>query len=96
MEDPVVAAAQVAFSARTKNSSDVSENSKNAQAIAKAWRGAVHALDPERFQIEALVAPELDQKLDILDIEKSCAYEFKVSGKLGQILQGHRQGHHLE
>jgi hypothetical protein len=27
------------------------------------------------------VAPELDQKIDIIDSETSCAYEFKVSGK---------------
>jgi hypothetical protein len=81
MEDSVVAAAQIAFSARLKGSSDVSENTKNAQAIAKAWRGAVHTLDPDRFQIEALVTPELDQKLDILDMDTACAYEFKVSGK---------------
>jgi len=80
MEDPVVTAAQVAFSARIKGSSDVSENTKNAQAIAKAWRGAVHTLDPDRFQIEVLT-PELDQKLDILDTETACAHEFKVSGK---------------
>jgi hypothetical protein len=58
MEAPVVSAAQVAFAARIKNSSDVSENTKNAQAIAKAWRGAVHTLDPDRFQIEVLVTPE--------------------------------------
>jgi hypothetical protein len=81
MEDPVVSAAQVTFSARIKDSSDVSENTKNARAIAKAWRGAVHILDPDRFHIEALVTPELDQKLDILDTEMACAYEFKVSGK---------------
>jgi hypothetical protein len=81
MEDPVVSAAQVAFSARIKDSSDVSENTKNAQAIAKAWRGAVNTLDPDRFQIEALVTPELDQKLDIVDMDRACAYEFKVSGK---------------
>src|SRR5229473_1997352 len=81
MEDPVLSAAQVAFSARIKNSSDVSENTKNAQAIAKAWRGAVHTLDPDRFQIEALVTPELDQKIDIVDTDTACAYEFKVSGK---------------
>ena len=70
-----------AFEARIKGSSDVSENTKNAQAIAKAWRSAVHTLDPDRFQIEALVAPELDQKIDIVDSETACAYEFKVSGK---------------
>ena len=80
-EDPVVTAAQIAFSARIKGSSDVSENTKNAQAIAKAWRGAAHTLDPDRFQIEALVTPELDQKIDIVDSETACAYEFKVSGK---------------
>lgn len=81
MQDPVVNAAQLAFSVRLKDSSDVSENTKNAQAIAKAWRGAVHALNPDRFQIEAMVSPELDQKIDIVDPETACAYEFKVSGK---------------
>ncbi|HEX8817006.1 MAG TPA: hypothetical protein VF753_16035 [Terriglobales bacterium] len=81
IEDPVVAAAQIAFSVKLKDSSDVSENTKNAQAIAKAWRGAVHKLDPDRFQIEAMVTPELDQKIDIVDSETACAYEFKVSGK---------------
>jgi hypothetical protein len=43
---------------RIKDSKDVSENTKNAQAIVKAWRRAVHKLDPDRFQIEALVTPE--------------------------------------
>jgi hypothetical protein len=49
--------------------------------LAKAWRGAVHELDADRFQIEAMVAPELDQKIDVVDLETACAYEFKVSGK---------------
>jgi hypothetical protein len=80
-EDPVVSAAQVAFSGRLKPSTDVSANTKNAQAIAKAWRAAVHNLNPDRFQIEALVAPELDQKVDVVDTQAACAYEFKVSGK---------------
>jgi hypothetical protein len=35
MEDPVVKAAQQAFSVRLKHSSDVSANTKNAQEIAK-------------------------------------------------------------
>ncbi len=74
-------AAQLAFSVRLKDSTDVSENTKNAQAIAKAWRGAVHRLNPDRFQIEAMVTPELDQKIDVVDSETACAYEFKVSGK---------------
>ena len=81
MEDPVVVAAQLAFSLRLKDNNDVSENTKNAQAIARRWRGAVHELDPDRFHIEAMVAPELDQKIDVVDRETGCAYEFKVSGK---------------
>ncbi len=83
MEDPVVAFAQLAFSLRLKvsNSNDVSAHTKNAQAIAKRWRGSVHELDPDRFHIEAMVAPELDQKIDVVDTETACAYEFKVSGK---------------
>lgn len=81
MEDQVVKAAQFAFSVRLKDSSDVSQNTKNAQAIAKAWRCAVYELDPGRFQIEAMVAPDLDQKIDVVDSKASVAYEFKVSGK---------------
>jgi len=81
MEDRIVNAAQRAFSARLKGSSDVSKNTKNAQAIAKAWRGAVYELDPGRFEIEAMVAPNLDQKFDVVDRSTRRAYEFKVSGK---------------
>jgi hypothetical protein len=81
LKDPVVIAAQAAFSLRLKDNSDVSKNTKNAQAIAKAWRGAVHELDSERFQIEAMVTPDLDQRIDVVDSETACAYELKVSGK---------------
>lgn len=81
MEDPVVMAAKSAFSVRLKDSSNVSDNTKNAQTIAKTWRRVVHDLDPTRFQIEAMVSPELDQKIDVVDSETACAYEFKVSGK---------------
>ena len=81
MKDPVVLAAQAAFANRLRDSSHVSDNTKNAQAIAKAWRSGVHELDPDRYLIEALVAPDLDQKIDVLDTETHTAYEFKVSGK---------------
>jgi len=81
MTDPVVLAAQEAFALRLIGNNDVSANTKNAQAIAKAWRGIVHRLDPDRFQIEALVSADLDQKIDVWDQESGTAYEFKVSGK---------------
>jgi hypothetical protein len=80
-EDPVVLAAQAAFAVRVRDSSDVSENTKNAQAIAKSWRKAVFQLGSDRFQLEALVTAELGEKIDIIDTETASAYEFKVSGK---------------
>lgn len=81
MNDPIVQAAQTVFATRLRNSSNVSDHTRNAQAIAKAWRSEVHALDPDRYQIEALVGPDLDQRLDVLDTETQTVYEFKVSGK---------------
>src|SRR5688572_13826810 len=81
MDDPVILAARAAFAARLREGSNVSDHTRNAQAIAKAWRLAVHELNPDRFQIEPLVAPDLDQRLDVLDLETHTAYEFKVSGK---------------
>jgi hypothetical protein len=81
MSDPIIQAAQEAFKQRLRDNNDVSDNTRNAQAIAKAWRTAVHSIDPDRFQIEALVAPDLDQKIDVLDTGTNAAYEFKVSGK---------------
>jgi hypothetical protein len=81
MDDPVVLAAQAAFAARLREGSNVSDHTKNAQAIAKAWRATVHDLNADRYQIESLVAPDLDQRLDVLDVETNTAYEFKVSGK---------------
>lgn len=79
--DPIVIAAQKAFASRLRGTSDVSQHTKNAQQIAKTWRSSVHKLDPDRFQIEAMVAPALDQKIDIVDLANGYAYEFKVSGK---------------
>ncbi|TXH64814.1 MAG: hypothetical protein E6Q88_14970 [Lysobacteraceae bacterium] len=81
MDDLVILKAQEAFARRLRGSSDVSENTRNSQAIAKAWRAAVDALDPDRYRIEVLVAPEFDQRIDVLDQSSRTAYEFKVSGK---------------
>ena len=81
MTDVVVQAAQSAFAQRLREGSNVSDHTRNAQAIAKAWRTAVHEIDADRFLIEPLVGPDLDQRLDVLDTESQTAYEFKVSGK---------------
>jgi hypothetical protein len=81
MNHPVVRAAKEAFKARVMAGSDVSTHTKNAQAIAKAWRAAAFDLDPSRYQYEVPVRPDFDQRIDVLDREEMCAFEFKVSGK---------------
>ena len=78
---PVVAAAKEAFRSRVLAGSDVSTHTRNAQAIAKAWRAAAFNLDPTRYQYEVPVRAEFDQRIDVLDREEMCAFEFKVSGK---------------
>jgi len=81
MPDPIIQAAQEAFKLRLQDNNDVSANTKNAQAIAKTWRSLVHDLDPNRYLIETMVTPSLDQKVDVVDTTAGTAYEFKVSGK---------------
>jgi hypothetical protein len=81
MSHPVVNAAREAFKARVIEGSDVSTHTKNAQAIAKAWRAAAFDLDPSRYQYEVPVRPDFDQRLDVLDRQEMIAFEFKVSGK---------------
>jgi hypothetical protein len=80
MTHPVVAAAKEAFRRRVL-SGDVSTHTRNAQAIAKAWRAAAFDIDPSRYQYEVPVRPEFDQRIDVLDRQDMCAFEFKVSGK---------------
>lgn len=81
MTYPVVEAAKEAFKARIMAGSDVSTHTKNAQTIAKAWRTAAFDLDPSRYRYEVPVHPDFDQRIDVLDQEEMCAFEFKVSGK---------------
>ena len=78
---PVVKAAQKAFEARVSGDATVSEHTKNAQAICKAWRAAVFDLDASRYHCEVSVAPELEQRIDVVDRHDSWAFEFKVSVK---------------
>jgi hypothetical protein len=81
MSHPVLEAAKVAFLQRLTEGSSVSAHTRNAQAIAKAWRSAVFGLDPERYAYEVPVRPDFDQRVDVLDRVEMCAFEFKVSGK---------------
>jgi hypothetical protein len=81
MTHPIILAAKEAFKSRITAGCSVSEHTRNAQAIGKAWRGASYRLDSSRYQYEVPVCPEFDQRLDVLDRNEMCAFEFKVSGK---------------
>ena len=81
MKDQIVKAAKEAFKQRLRNSSDVSDNTINAQKIARDWRTNCWSLNPNRIRIEEMVDPELNQRIDVVDTHEMCAYEFKVSGK---------------
>jgi hypothetical protein len=81
MKDKILKAAKDAFKTRLKNNSNVSENTVNAQEIARDWRSRCWELDPDRIWIEASIHPDLNQRIDVVDRQDHCAYEFKVSGK---------------
>lgn len=80
MREQILVAAQDALRNRLRNNAGVSENTRDAQRLARFWRTAVHGLDPSRYQIEVSVAPEFDQRIDVVDVVANTAYEFKVSG----------------
>ena len=81
MKDKILKAAKDAFKTRLKNNSNVSENTVNAQEIAREWRSRCWELDPDRILIEATIHPDLNQRIDVVDRQDHYAYEFKVSGK---------------
>ena len=81
MKDKIILAAREAFKGRIRKSSDVSDNTVNAQEIAKDWRSRCWEIDPNRLAIEQTIHPGLNQRIDLVDRQEMCAYEFKVSGK---------------
>ena len=81
MAYPIIHAAEQAFRLRLTTGSDVSAHTRNAQAIAKAWRTACFDLNPFRFAYDVPVRPDFDQRIDVLDRDEMYAFEFKVSGK---------------
>lgn len=56
----------------------VSTHTKSAQKITKEWQ---HAIKSDKISVEVKVSPENNEKIDVIDIRTSTAYELKVSGK---------------
>lgn len=75
----IVQAAKEASQIRTSDGT-VSDYTKNAQAIAREWRNKCWELSPDTIQLEVLIHPTYNEKIDILDNKEMCAYEYKVSG----------------
>lgn len=57
---------------------DVSEHTKSAQRITKAWQAAVKS---DYVFVEVSISPNNNEKIDVVDISTKIAYELKVSGK---------------
>lgn len=83
MENEIIKAATSAIKLRSTSGS-VSEFTKNAQSIAKAWIKTCWQLDPNRFSFEETIHPDFNERFDLLDKQEMTAYEFKVSGKNAQ------------
>ncbi len=56
----------------------VSTHTKSAQKITKEWQRAIKS---DEINVEVKVSPENNEKIDVIDIRTSTAYELKVSGK---------------
>jgi hypothetical protein len=83
MENEIIKAATSAIKLRSTSGS-VSEFTKNAQSIAKAWIKTCWLLDPNRLSFEETIHPDFNERFDLLDKQEMTAYEFKVSGKNAQ------------
>lgn len=81
MKAAILDAAIEAYRKRIPDGGSVGDHTRNAAAIAREWKIACVALAPKRIGYEVPVLPGLNQRLDLLDHEEACAYEFKVSGK---------------
>lgn len=77
--DEVVSIAKLEHASRWQLSGNVSNGTSSAMLITKAWQTSVIGLSSERFVKEFKVAPHLNEKIDLVDIIDSIAYELKVS-----------------
>jgi len=82
VEDQVVALAAEAHASHWSAGSDVSAQTRKAQAICTRWQEAVTRKFSDRFQAECGINGTKggpSQKIDLLDLEDRAAYELKSS-----------------
>lgn len=82
VEDQVVALAAEAHASLWSAGSNVSAQTRKAQAICNLWQGAVTQKFSDRFQAEYGINRSKggpSQKIDLVDLEDRAAYELKSS-----------------
>lgn len=67
MKTGIMTAAAEALKERIRSQATVGEHTRNAAAVATAWKRKCVNLDPDRIAHEVPVSPELNQRIDILD-----------------------------
>jgi hypothetical protein len=78
-QDIIVELAAENHRAYWRASSDVSAQTKSAQFVCARWQEAVKDDFHDRFSVEYPVGDGFKEKIDLVDLEESVAYEFKVS-----------------
>ena len=79
LSNEVISIAQIEHNRQWRLSGDASEGTLYAKLITVAWQDAVMERSPDRFVKEYQVAPHLGEKIDLVDVVDSVAYELKVS-----------------
>jgi hypothetical protein len=76
--DRIIQAAIAAYRVHWRPTSDEGTGDRQAKAVTDAWQAAVRG---PGIECELHVAPGLNERLDVVDLNTHTAYEFKVSGK---------------
>jgi hypothetical protein len=79
IQNDVVELAAMKHRQAWKKSSNVSDQTKSAQWVCRAWQQAVEDNFHERFQAEYPVGHGFNEKIDLVDLQEAVAYELKVS-----------------
>jgi len=79
IQDEVVAIAKEIHGRLWTQGSNVSQQTKSAQAVCKAWQAEVKEIFPDRFSAEQRVKEQSAEKIDLVDLQEAVAYELKAS-----------------
>jgi len=79
--EKVVAIARNAHNRYWSATSDEATGDRQARKVTEVWQEQVIDRLGDRFQKEFPVSPDLNERIDLVDVEGNVAYELKVSGK---------------